>query len=238
MAETEAQHNESPAARMTRRLVLLAIVGAAIGLGIWQPVEIDTLLDWGRRLAAEPLVLAAVILIQAALFSFALPGSLMLWFVAPFLTPLIAVPVLVTGSVLGALGAYFVSTRLGADWRPRRGAWLIDAVAKRGDFLTQCAFRTLPGCPHWTVSYAAGILRLPLPTFIAAAILGLSIKWSVYASALYGMGTAAEAERAIGLGDVLPLLILTVFLLLGGLLRRRIAETVAPEEENKGEDSQ
>lgn len=225
------QNNQAPAGGDGRRLgVLLALILLALLLGIWQPVPLETILGWGSWVASQPLAVVAIILLQAALFSFALPGSLLVWAIAPFLPPLLAVPILVTGSVLGALGAYAVSRRLGGDWRPRRGAWLIDLVARRGDFLTQCALRVLPGCPHWTVSYAGGVVGLPLPTFILAAILGLTVKWWVYASAIHGVGTAAEAEGAIGPGLVLPLVILTGFLLVGGIFRRRLVKKVAPRD--------
>lgn len=198
------------------------LIATAAAVAIWRPVELDTLLDWGRWLMGHPAAVIGVILVQAALFSFALPGSLALWVVAPFLPPLIAVPVLVTGSVLGALGAYGLSRRLGSDWRPRYGAWLIDLVARRSEFFTQCALRILPGCPHWAVSYAGGILRLPLLPFTAAAILGLTVKWTVYAMAIHGVSSAAEAEGALRLEALAPLVGLTLFLFAGGLLRHRM----------------
>lgn len=227
MSETQDPEQASGGGR--RLWVLGGLILLAVVLGIWQPVPLETILEWGRWIASQPLAVLAIILLQAAMFSFALPGSLLVWAIAPFLPPLLAVPILVTGSVLGALGAYAVAGRLGGDWRPRRGAWLIDLVARRGDFLTQCALRILPGCPHWTVSYAGGVLRLPLPSFILAAILGLTVKWWVYASAIHGVGTAAEAEGAIGPGLILPLVALTGFLLVGGFFRQRLVKTVHAE---------
>lgn len=194
----------------------------AIVLGVWQPVSIDTIMGWGHRFASEPMALAAVIIVQGLMFAFALPGSLLIWFVAPFLAPLVAVPVLLAGSLVGVAGGYVVSSRLGGDWRPRHGAWLIDIVERRSDFFTQCALRVLPGCPHWVVNYSAGVLRLPLMTVLLAAAVGLSMKWTVYASAIHGIGSAAEARGEIGMTLVLPLVVLTAFLFVGSVLRRRL----------------
>ena len=69
---------------------------------------------------------------------------------------------------------------------------------------------------------AAGLLRLPLGTFLAAATIGLGVKWAVYASAIYGALEAVESEEALSISVVLPLLALTVLLLVGAWVRRRV----------------
>ncbi len=212
-----------------RRGILLGVILLATSFLIWSPVSLDTVLEWGRWVASQPALIVIVIISQAILFTFALPGSAFFWVVAPFLHPALSVPILVLGSTLGALGAYFFAHRLGGDWRPRHGAWLVDLVARQGDFFTQCALRTLPGCPHWVVSYAGGILRLPLFPFIVAAIIGLGVKTAVYATAVYGVTSAAEAEKAFGIWDFIPLLLMVAFLLIGSVFRQKLSTKVDHE---------
>ncbi|MEA5444675.1 VTT domain-containing protein [Gammaproteobacteria bacterium AB-CW1] len=206
-------------------LLLILIVAVGLIFAVWQPVEVDTVFAWGERLAGNPLTLALLVVVQILLFTFALPGSTVIWAIAPFLPPWIAVPVLVSGATAGAVGAYFLSGRLSRDWRvgpaSRR---VIGLLEQRGDFLTQTALRALPGFPHSIVNYAGGILRLPLPGFIAAALVGLGVKWWVYASAIHGLATAARGDEALGGRELLPLFILAVLLLIAGLVKWKLRQ--------------
>ncbi len=195
-------------------LLLLAL------LLLWPDLEPARVLAWLEYSAHQPTTIALLIVTQALLLVFALPGSLVLLLVATTHTPPAAVAILMAGSLPGALGAYLMARRLGSRWRPRRGAWLIDLLARRGDFLTQCALRVLPGCPHWAVNYGCGLLRLPLLPYMLAALIGLSVKWSVYAAAIHAATQAASQGEAIPLDALLPLLLLAILLVLGSLLRQ------------------
>ena len=209
--------------RLARRLLLIALLLLALAVGLWQPLELAELMTLGEQYATRPLTIVLVILAQAVLLALALPGSMVLWVVAPFHAPPVATAILLAGSVPGALGGYFIAHRLGSDWRPPAGAWLIDLLRQRGDFLTQCALRVLPGCPHWAATYGAGILRLPLLPFTLAAAVGLGIKWAMYSWAIYGAATAARAEEeGFDPATLLPMVILAVFLVLGSLARQRM----------------
>lgn len=221
--------NDNPSSPLIRRLLLALLLAAALVLALWRPVEIAQLLAWGEQVAEQPLTIVVVILSQIILLALALPGSMVMWVVAPFYPPPIAVAILLTGSVLGALGGYWVSHRLGSDWRPPGGAWLIDLLARRGDFFTQCALRVLPGCPHWAANYGAGILRLPLIPFTLAAVIGLGIKWSVYCWAIYGAVTAARTDERFDATALLPLAILAILLVVGSTLRSRLTGN-APQQ--------
>lgn len=214
-----------------RRAILLGVIVLSLSVLIWSPVDLDTVLEWGRWVVSQPALIVLVVLIQALLFTFALPGSSAFWVIAPFLHPTLSVPILVTGTVLGALGAYVFALRLGGDWRPRHGAWLVDLISRQSDFFTQCALRTLPGCPHWVVSYAGGILRLPLFPFVVAVILGIGIKTTVYASVVYGITTAAEAEQAFDVWTFVPLLLMVGFLLVGSYFRQKLTRRVTDENQ-------
>ncbi len=112
----------------------------------------------------------------------------------------------------------------------------MDKLERRGDFLTQCALRVLPGFPHSVVNFAAGLLRLPLSTFVMAAIIGLVLKWAVYASAIFGALEAVESEEAISANVILPLVALTLLLLAGAWLRRRVEAQGHPSGVARGKE--
>jgi uncharacterized membrane protein YdjX (TVP38/TMEM64 family) len=204
-------------------LLLGILLAGGLMLAIWQPVEPSVLLEWGRWLTARPYMLVLLVGVMALMFTFALPGSLLLWLVAPFQPPLLATVVLVAGSVLGAWGAYRLAQRLGAEQVPMdRGGQVRRLLAADGGVLTQCALRVLPGFPHSVVNYAGGLLRLPVPGFLAAAAIGLAVKWGVYATAIHRGVAALERGEAIGPADVLPLLLLAALLAAGAWARRRL----------------
>jgi len=208
----------------SRRYWLLPVLGLmGLVLAAWQPVTLAELLDWGERITDRPLVIILIVVVVALLFTFGLPGSLGLWLIAPFQPPLEATLLLVVASVLGAAGAYLFAGHLHRDWQPGAfGARVIALLASRSDLLTQIALRVLPGFPHSVVNFAGGVLRLPLAGFLVAAVIGLGVKWAVYASAVHGLTDSLEAGAAVDAQTLLPLLVLTVMLLVGAWARRRL----------------
>lgn len=215
----------SPSPSHTRRLWLLPLlIVVGVMIGAVQPWGVDELLAFGRDLASNPWFLAAVVLTMVVLFTFGLPGSLGFWLIAPFQTPLLATALLVAGSVGGALGAYRFSARLRGDWEPEGfSSRVVGLLSRQGGTLTQTALRILPGFPHSLVNFAGGVLGLGLGAFLFAAIVGLSIKWGVYASAVHGLVEAVEAGEALDFRTLLPLLILSALLLAGAGARRWVA---------------
>ena len=98
----------------------------------------------------------------------------------------------------------------------------MEVLERRSDLMTQCALRILPGFPHSVINFAAGLRNIPLKTYLVAAALGLSIKWGVYSSAIYGALEAIEEEDALQFDVVLPLIALALLLLIGAWYRRRV----------------
>lgn len=204
-------------------LLLGLLILAGLVLASWHTRELAQFIDWGERIADLPVAIVAAVLLMAVLFTFALPGSLMLWVIAPFHSPLVSVTMLVIGSVAGAFGAHRFSHRVGKRWSPGKNAErMVALLGKRSDLLTQTALRVFPGFPHSFVNYAGGVLELPLGPFLLAALLGLTVKWTVYATAIHGAVEAIETGDALQLGTVLPLFVLAGLLLLGALVRRRL----------------
>lgn len=209
--------------RHNLRWPLIAVIGLAllIAIGLLLPVSVADLWRWGADLATHPLAIIGVVALMIALMSLGLPGSLCFWIIAPFHAPWFSVCMLLAGSVGGAYGAYQLGRRLGGAWRPGRlGRQVLHLLATRSDLLTQCALRVLPGFPHAFINLAAGVLRLPLRIYLLAAVVGLGIKWAVYSQAVHGMVSASQAEQALDLKTMLPLIILAALMAMGGVARR------------------
>jgi len=221
--------------RSPRRLWRWVAIGAtllmAVYLWIWHSPELADVQRWADEASHHPTVIISVILIMAVTLAVGLPGSIGLWLIAPFYTPLVATLMLTLGSVSGALGAYYLSFHASHRWTSRGlTRKVMSKLETRSDFLTQCALRVLPGFPHSVVNFAAGLLRLPLATFLLAAIIGLGAKWAVYSSAIYGALEAVEQEEAVRPDVILPLVALTLMLLIGAWLRRRVEAQGHPLE--------
>lgn len=205
------------------RGVLVLLIALGIGLALWvgDPVR---LLAWGEAVAGGPWVTAALVVLMALMLAFALPGTLIVWLIAPFHPPLVAVGLLLAGSVSGAWAAYGVSSRLARKPArdPGNETWLADFLRRHSSLATQLALRVFPGFPHSMVNYAGGALGLPLTRFLLAAVLGLAVKWGVYATAIHGATDALATGDALQPQTLAPLVVLAILLLLGAVLRYRI----------------
>lgn len=205
-----------------RGLLLIFIVSLGAWVVLTDPLDREQLSTFGEWLTAHPLALSALLLLQVVMFALALPATLTVWLVAPFLSFAHAVMFMVLGSVLGALAAWWVAGWLGATARSQ----VVDhAVYKllrdASDPVTQTALRVLPGFPHSMVNYAGGVLALPLPGFLAAAVVGLTLKWMLYVSAIQTLVDAGDESGAVDAIALLPLLLLALFLVGGRWLARR-----------------
>ncbi|WP_346798427.1 VTT domain-containing protein [Halomonas sp. Bachu 37] len=204
-------------------LTLGALLAMAVYAWVWHTPELIMFKQWAMEASHHPLVVMGVMLIIALTLAIGLPGSIGLWLIAPFYTPWLATSMLTLSSVAGAWGAYLLAARLGKSLRPSKFTLkIMHILEQRSDLLTQCALRVLPGFPHSVVNYAAGLCRLPLERFLLAAAVGLAIKWTVYSNAIYGTLQSLEGEDALTFEIVLPLLALTLLLLFGAWMRRRL----------------
>lgn len=204
----------------------LALLAALLALGLaahflewfaWREA-----LAWARGHAGQWWLPAALVLLQIVLFMFALPGSTVLWIVAPLYAPPAATLILVAGGVAGALAAYGFSQRLTETQRARlrrQRAWRV--LERESDFLALCALRLVPAFPHSVLNYGAGILHLPLGGFAASAAIGFGLKAFIYSSVIHRLLEAAEVRHLLRPETLLPLLLLALLLFLARFLRRR-----------------
>lgn len=209
-----------------RPLLLLTLVVVGLTLYITGLFDLGRFLQWAEGYTKQWWVVAGLILLQALLFMLALPGSSLLWVVAPLYPPLIATPILVAGSTLGSMAGYLFARRLATPWLTRIGdKRLFRLLERRSDFLTQCALRTLPSFPHSFINYSAGILRLPIGPFLLAAVIGISIKTLLYTIAIHGAMKASDPSELIRIETMVPLVMVALLFVLALLFRRRLSRT-------------
>ena len=207
---------------MWRPLILVAL--AAIGMGLYFTGIFDLagLLQWAEGYRQYCWVAAGLALLQALFFMLALPGSTFLWVIAPIYPPLTATLILVAGSTMGAMAGYLFASRLTGPWRERiYKNRFFKQLEKRSDFLTQCAIRTFPAFPHSFINYSAGVLKLPLIPFLLAALIGLSIKTFLYATAIHGAMKANDPYELIRIETMAPLMILVLLFILAQIFQHR-----------------
>jgi uncharacterized membrane protein YdjX (TVP38/TMEM64 family) len=205
----------------------LLVVGAVVA---WQqPFTLNDVMALGEAWASEPWIVAGAVVVMAALFALGLPGSMGIWFLAPFHAPWLATLLMVVASVSGAAVAYALADRLRGRWNEsdRQKGWagqVVNLLARQSGIPTQTALRILPGFPHAVVNFAAGVLRLPWTGFLVSAVVGLTVKWGIYAWAIYGVADALASGEALSATAVWPLLALSVLLLAGVWARQRVSK--------------
>jgi uncharacterized membrane protein YdjX (TVP38/TMEM64 family) len=202
--------------------VLAALAVAGIVLDALDIVDWRLVLEWARSHAADWRLAAVIVAIQVALFTFALPGSSLVWVAAVLYPAPVAALILTAGGTGGALGAYLfahrVTRRDAAAMKERRLYRLIEA---QGDFFTLCALRVLPGFPHSVINYAAGTLRLHLPLFLAATLLGLAVKSFLYCLAIAELIETAAPADLLQARILAPLFGIALLLFLGRFMHAR-----------------
>ena len=207
-----------------RGLALVALL-MLVGFGL----ERAGVLDWrvGVALAQGHVdswwLAPAVAVVTAALFSAGLPGSLMVFVAGVLFPPAIAAPAFIAGGVAGALGAYSLARVAGQGGGKEQGdGRLLRLLARQSDFATLLAVRVAPSFPHAAINFAAGLLGIPRGRFLASTALGLAIKGTLYVTVIHQAAGVATMEQAISWRSVAPLAALTVVLMVGPPLLRRL----------------
>jgi uncharacterized membrane protein YdjX (TVP38/TMEM64 family) len=216
-----ADDDEPRRGRLLPLAGLLALVCAGALLHALDVLDWRETLQWARGHAQSWWLVAVLIAAQVVLFMFALPGSTVLLLVAPLYPPAVAAAILAAGGSLGGLAGYFFARRMTARELARlRRKRLFLLLQKHADFPALLALRLLPAFPHSVINYGAGVLRLPIAAFLAAAVLGLGVKSFLYASVIYPAAQAEFSELA-RIDTVVALLGLALLVFVGRAFRRR-----------------
>ena len=214
--------NSSRRARLWQPILLLTLIVVGVVLYFTGALDWGKVLSWAQAYAHLWWVPIVLVFLQVTLFTFALPGSAMVWVVAPLYTPVTATLILAIGSTLGALGAYWFARLETSRWANRvKASHLYQVLEQRGDFLSLCAIRLIPAFPHSVINYGAGMLRLPVVRFLSASMIGLTVKSFLYSNAIHGAVTATDLSELVRLKILGPLIILALVTGLAALLRNR-----------------
>jgi uncharacterized membrane protein YdjX (TVP38/TMEM64 family) len=157
-----------------------------------------------------------VVLVQAALYMFALPGSLLVISLAAIYPPWAGTMLVVAGGLLGALAAYYFSAWLSPVWTARIARYKGYQLLKQNSgFLQLFALRCFPGFPHSIINYSSGVLKVRLKPFLLSTALGYAFKGYIYCSAVYHATHIQENGQAISFATFLPLFFLVAFSMMG-----------------------
>lgn len=193
--------------------LLVALLLLGLGAHFIEWFEWRESLAWARGHAAQWWLPVALVLLQTALFMFALPGSTVLWIVAPLYAPVASTLILAGGGTAGALAAYWFARRLTAARQSRlRESRAGRMLARESDFLALCALRLVPAFPHSVLNYGAGLLRLPLGRFLSSAAIGFGCKAFLYSSIIHGALESVGARDLLRWEVMLPLLLLAALM--------------------------
>jgi uncharacterized membrane protein YdjX (TVP38/TMEM64 family) len=222
MTSANKSNNNGKLAQFWRPLLLSALVVLGLVLHFTGAIDWQKFLNLVQVYAHYWWVPIVLLCLQVVLFTFALPGSAMVWIVAPLYPPLFATLILTTGGMLGALSAYWFARLESSRWRERmQDNRFYRVLEQRGDFLSLCALRLVPAFPHSVINYGAGVLRLPAARFLAASVIGLAIKSFLYSNAIHGAVTATDISELVRLKTLGPLVILALVTGFAALLRKR-----------------
>ena len=204
-------------------LIISTLIITGIALELTGLLEAGKLLNIAREYSDNWWLVIILILLQAALFSFALAGSIFLWVAAPLYPPLLSTFILAAGGTLGGIGAYFFSKKLTNEWIARvEKSHTYRLLQKNDNFFTLFAFRVFPAFPHSFINFSSGILKVKLSHFIAAAILGISIKSYIYSQVIYKATTSDSIGELLNISTYGPLILISVSTLTGVLIKYKM----------------
>ncbi len=205
-----------------KALLPLFILAAAMLMQWMGWVDWTPLRAWLTEQAGEPWLPIVLAALMIGMYMLALPASMLMLVAGVAYAPLWATSLTVIGGTLGALAAYMWVNRLSSEVLESFSQHPVKRYLERhAGLLELCAIRTLPGFPHSVTNYAAGLLRIALPTFIASCILGFAIKGFVYTSAVHQIVDINSQGESIALLDLWPLVAMTLLFIAGAWLKKR-----------------
>ncbi len=215
--------------RYTKKLLIVAmLIIAGILLEVAGLLDAEEMLGIAREYSDYWWLVLILIALQMALFTFALAGSFFLWIVAPLYPPVMSAFILAAGATLGGVSAYFFSQRLTDEWILKiEASRTYTLLQKQDNFFVLFALRVFPTFPHSLINYSAGILKVKLSHFIAATILGISIKSYIYSNVIYNATSSATIGNLLDVSTYGPLILLSVITLAGVFIKYKLTDDAA-----------
>lgn len=208
-AETGVVTGDGARPRSWTRFLPLALVVAgvavAVATGATRYLSLDAL--EAKRLALLDLVhrrpvlgFLAYVAVYALVVGLSLPGSLVMSLTGGFLFgPWIGAAGTVVGATAGATAIFLVSrSAFGGVLRRRvKGKMVqdIEAGIRANAFPSLLVLRLIPAVPFWLCNIAAGLVEIPLRTYVAATALGIIPSSLIYNAMGSGLGHVFDSGR-------------------------------------------
>ncbi len=207
-----------------RTVIFFFIIILIIGLNLAGVIDRDQVIKTGENIAHFWWAPYLLIIAKIVLYTFALPGSLLIWVAALFYEPVPATVITVVGGVAGGVGAQLFSKKLSSDFTERvKSSVFFKAIKNHSDFATLCAVRTLPNFPHSVINYGAGIINVPIRVFVFSSLIGFTVKGYLYCLAIRRAATADEITDLIHYETIIPLFVLTTLFVAGKILQKMLS---------------
>lgn len=201
-------------------IILIILVGLGITLQVTGIINPEQLIAAARQYVDHWWLGVLLLAIQTVLFTFAMPGSSMIWITAVLFTPVTSTVIITVGTTMGAVSAYCFSKRLSEEWTQKiKHSRIYILLHKEGDFFTLFALRMMPGFPHSVINYSSGILKIRFIKFIPATMFGTAVKTYIYSVLVYNTTTPGALSGHIDVSTVWPLLLLSLLILAGVFVR-------------------
>jgi uncharacterized membrane protein YdjX (TVP38/TMEM64 family) len=199
-------------------VVTVVLLTLFLASGIRDDVSLDNLQTRDKSAWSALLIIVAM----TGAWAFALPASVF-FFVTPLLfPPLLATAIICIGATAGTSAGYLAARFIGGPWVERFRHYRVTSFLRRhSSFATLFAVRVFPSSPHGWINYAAGLLKLPYVPFLAATMLGISIKAFLYSIAIAGSAGASSIGEALNWQTVSALTTLALLSLGGHILKQR-----------------
>lgn len=216
-------------------LLILAGLGAAYAAGLHRALSFEVLgqrQEVLRALVATHPVLAplAYVAVYAAAAALSLPGAVVITLAGGLLFGTwLGGACAVLGATAGAVLLFLAARHALGGWLASRAGPLLGRIRpglERDGFSYLLALRLIPLFPFWLVNLAPALVRMPLPTFAGATLLGIIPGTFVFASVGAGVGAVLADGRQPDLSVILrpavlmPLLGLALLSLLPIVWRR------------------
>lgn len=207
---------------MYKFVILIALVLIGILLSVSGFLDPRMLLAMAREYSDQWWLVLILVLAQIVLFTFALAGSAILWVAAALYEPLYAALILAIGATLGGVSAYFFSATLSEEWvRKVENSHIYRLLHKQDSFLALLSMRVMPAFPQNLFNYSSGILKVNLVHFIVASFIGIGLKSYIYAPIIYDAAGGASVDDLLDLSRLGPLVLLSLLLFAGVILKYR-----------------
>lgn len=214
-------------------LLLIALaIGAAFAFGWTDYLRLDALRDRRTQLLAyvesRPVLSVLIYIgVYAAVAALSLPGAAVVTLAGGFLFGvLVGGPAAVVGATLGATLVFVaMRTAVGDLLQKRFGERTarITGGLRENAFSYLLTLRLLPVAPFWLVNLAAGLVGMPLRTFVAATLLGIVPGTLIYSWVGQGLGSLfarGEEPNLLQPQFILPLAALGLLSLAPAIVRR------------------